>query len=649
MKQPPTLPQGRSLQNRYQIRQKLGAGGYGSVYLAYDSRLGGRKIAIKELHNASPEAQKLFAHEAQLLASLNHAGLVRVYDLFTENGVSYLVMDYIEGRDLLEVILEADKSRRPLAVAQVLEWMIQVCEAVSYLHSQKPPIVHRDIKPGNIRLNSSGRAMLVDFGISKVDPKAKTQMMAKAVSLGFSPPEQYAGGGGTDTRSDIYALGATLYCLLTIQMPPDGFERLTEGKPLLPARQFNPAIPATLETVVQKAMDLNSLHRFQNGAEMLAALQQVRGRGQAATPYPLAPAAAQQPAFVRCGRCGLVSRPGARFCGRCGNSFEGSRCGQCGAVARPGARFCALCRAPISSNPVQPTPTPAPLAPSFQPYLAVADKQFAAGQYTQALVAYEKARQLGATAPALYVNLSRCYLEIKQLSEAIDILEMGVRQHPQQAHLQTQLALAYLAANKNSQGLQTLELAYQLNPNDEIVALLLGNIYYDMGNHGKALPIFEKLQLTPSRSTEIRGKLVMCYLATNRLPQAENLLQILKQENPKELNFVLLTGIVYHKKGQPAQALKELQKVVRQDPKQFMAFYYMGDIYFEQQKWTDAVAAYQKCANLNPRDGDPQAKLAACYMQLKKPQQALDALQMALKIDPKNKLAQQIVAELSSP
>ena len=645
-KPPLTLPQGRLLQKRYQIVKKLGAGGYGSVYLAHDSRLGGRNIAIKELHSASVEAQKLFAHEAQLLASLNHAGLARVYDLFTENGVSYLVMDYIEGRDLLEVILEADKKRRPLVVEQVLDWMIQVCEAVSYLHNQKPPIVHRDIKPGNIRLNSSGRAMLVDFGISKVDPKAKTQMMAKAVSLGFSPPEQYSGGGGTDTRSDIYALGATLYCLLTIQMPPDGFERLTEGKPLLPPRQFNPAIPAALETVVQKAMDLNSLRRYQNGAEILAALQQVRG--QTATPYSLASAVPQKSAFVRCGRCGLVSRPGARFCGRCGNSLEGNHCGQCGAVSRPGARFCALCRTPIPANPVQPVLTPPP-ALSPAPYLAMADKQFAAKQYPQALLAYEKARQLGATHPSLYVNLSRCYLETKQLSEAIDILEIGARQHPQQAHLQTQLALAYLAANKNSQGLQTLESAYQLNPDDEIVATLLSNLYYDMGKHTKALPILEKLQPKSPRSTEIGSKLVMCYLATNRLQQAENLLKSLKQETPRELTFIFLTGIVYHKKGQPDQALKELQKVVKQDPQHFLAFYYLGDIYFDQKKWAEAIVAYQKCTNLNSRDGDPYAKLSLCYLQLKKFHQALDALQKALQVDPNNKLAQQIALELSGP
>lgn len=645
-KPPSTLPQGKLLQQRYQIAQKLGAGGYGSVYLAYDSRLGGRKIAIKELHSASAEAQKLFAHEAQLLASLNHAGLARVYDLFTENGISYLVMDYIEGRDLLEVILEADKTRRPLVVEQVLDWMIQVCEAVSYLHNQKPAIVHRDIKPGNIRLNSSGRAMLVDFGIAKVDPKAKTQMMAKAVSLGFSPPEQYSGGGGTDTRSDIYALGATLYCLLTIQMPPDGFERLTEGKPLLPLRQFNRAIPAALETVVHKAMDLNSLHRYQNGAEMLTALQQVRG--QPATPYSLAPAVPKRSAFVRCGRCGLVSRPGARFCGRCGNSLEGNRCGQCGAVARPGARFCALCRTPIPSNPIQPVLTPPP-APSFEPYLVMADKQFAAKQYTQALLAYEKARQLGATNPSLYVNLSRCYLEMKQLSEAIEILETGVRQHPQQAQLQTQLALAYLAANKNSQGLQTLELAYQLNPSDEIVATLLSNLYYDIDNYAKALPILEKLYPKSPRSTEIGSKLVMCYLATNQLQQAENLLKSLRQENPHELTFIFLTGIVCYKKGQTNQALKELQKVVKQDPKHFLAFYFLGDIYLEQKKWSEAIVAYQKCTNLNPRDADPYAKLSLCYLQLKKLQQVLDALQKALQIDPNNKLAQQIVAELSGP
>ncbi|MGC9349922.1 MAG: serine/threonine protein kinase, partial [Anaerolineae bacterium] len=204
----PTLKLGYTLQGRYRILRKLASGGFGSVYLADDMRLRGRRVAIKELSDPAPAARRLFQQEAVVLASLSHPGLVRVSDFFAEGRSHYLVMDYIEGEDLLELAIEAEKAHELLPVDQVCEWMLQVCDAVAYLHAQVPSIVHRDIKLNNIRLSKSGQAVLVDFGIAKVDPKAKTEMMAKAVSEGYSPPEQYAGPNGTDTRSDVYALGA---------------------------------------------------------------------------------------------------------------------------------------------------------------------------------------------------------------------------------------------------------------------------------------------------------------------------------------------------------------------------------------------------------------------------------------------------------
>jgi serine/threonine-protein kinase len=148
----PTLPLGYSLGGgRYKIGKKLGEGGYGSVYLAQDTRLGTRQVAIKELLEPSPEAEKLFAHEAALLSSLNHPGLVRVSDFFGEGRSHYLVMDYIDGRDLLELAIQAEQGKRMLSADKAAAWILQVCEAVAYLHSQRPPVIHRDIKPGNIR------------------------------------------------------------------------------------------------------------------------------------------------------------------------------------------------------------------------------------------------------------------------------------------------------------------------------------------------------------------------------------------------------------------------------------------------------------------------------------------------------------------
>ncbi len=352
----PTLPFGTVLQKRYQLRKKLGGGGFGAVYLAQDIRLN-RLVAVKELLHPSSTAQALFRQEAAVLAQLDHPSLVKVSDFFAEGRSYYLVMDYIAGRDLLDLAVEASESRNRLPLAQIARWMLQTCDAVAYLHTLTPPIIHRDIKPANIRLDQYERAILVDFGIAKIDPKAKTQSMAQAISQGFSPPEQYEGGGHTDTRSDVYALGATAYCLLTLTPPPDSFARASNNRGLKPLTQFDPHIPKALEAVVFKALSLSRSQRYQNAGELLQALRAAtegiptRGshpldaRAQAAKPAP----SIGTPKTTICPSCGVAYRASARFCPNCGYSLQpGVTCPQCGAVNRPGARFCTQCGAMLA-------------------------------------------------------------------------------------------------------------------------------------------------------------------------------------------------------------------------------------------------------------------------------------------------------------
>lgn len=637
----PTLPLGYGLSGgRYKIVRKLGEGGYGSVYLAQDTRLGKRQVAIKELHEPSPEAQQLFSHEAALLSSLNHPGLVRVSDFFGEGRSHYLVMDYIEGRDLLDLALEADQARHLLPADKVAEWILQVCEAVAYLHGQKPPIIHRDIKPGNIRLSKDERAMLVDFGIAKVDPRAKTQLIAKAVSIGFSPPEQYAGGGGTDTRSDVYALGATLYCLLTVTPPPDSFERLTRDAPLIPPRRINLAISQELEEVVVKAMSLNSLQRYQDAGEMLAALQAAMGRRVA--PPPGIPSVVR-PAGVTCSYCSHPVRRNSRFCPRCGTRLGGTqRCPSCGATCRPGARFCSRCRTSLSAAPVAPQRD---LRRASQ-HLAQGDTYAKASQFAQAASEYERAMALGADDTRVYVSLGRCYIQLDRLDDAITLLENGARKYAKDAAVHTQLAMAYLGAGKFSQGLQTLELAYQLAPDNDDLALLLVGIYFDAGRQAKATPILERILRRRPRDPNLRARLAVCYLMADRLGEAERLVKDLQRESPSQAELSFLMGMINLKKGKSKEALKDFQKAIRQDPRHALAHYFMGEVYFDQKKWKDALAAYQRCADANPRDADPQARMCLCYLALHKPAEALAALQRALQIDPQNQMANQIAAEL---
>jgi serine/threonine protein kinase len=265
------LSTGQILNTRYRIVGLLAQGGFGAVYRAWDLNLNA-PCALKESFDTLPEAVRQFAREASLLANLRHLNLPRVTDHFSLPGQGqYLVMDFVEGEDLQALL---DQAGGPLPEAQVLAWITQICDALSYLHSQNPPVIHRDIKPANIKITPHGQAMLVDFGIAKVfDPSAKTTRGAWAVTAGYSPPEQYGHGGATDARTDIYALGATLYALLTGQEPPDSVNVMSgNAPPPLPAHNLNSRVAPTVSAAIEKAMQLNRAQRYQAAAEFKIAL-----------------------------------------------------------------------------------------------------------------------------------------------------------------------------------------------------------------------------------------------------------------------------------------------------------------------------------------------------------------------------------------
>ncbi len=248
----------------------MGQGGFGAVYLAHDLTLN-RPCALKENLETSDEVRRQFMREAQLLANLNHPNLPRVIDYFILAGQGqYLVMDYVEGEDLQDML---DRTAQPLPEAQALDWIGQVCDALTYLHQHNPPIIHRDIKPDNIRITPRGQAMLVDFGIAKIfDGQAQTTAGARAFTPGYSPPEQY-GKAPTDERSDIYALGATLYTLLTNQTPPDSVDLLTgSAPPLLPVHLTNPNATLPVGMAITRAMEPERSRRFRSVADFKDAL-----------------------------------------------------------------------------------------------------------------------------------------------------------------------------------------------------------------------------------------------------------------------------------------------------------------------------------------------------------------------------------------
>jgi len=262
------LAPGTTLWSRYHILELVARGGQGSIYKAEDVRLAGRLCAIKEVISdlsASKEyqeqLQEQFHREASILARLDHPNLPKVSDFFFYNGRDYLVMDFIPGHDLREIIEEHRAEQTFIPEKRVLEWANQILDALIYLHSQVPPILHRDIKPANIKLTPSGPLKLVDFGLVKVmvpdDNRTVTVLQGKG-TVQYTPMEQYGGDTGhTDARSDVYSLGATLFHLLTLSPPMEAKERFLYPQKQQSLRAVNPAVTLQTEEVILHALKMH--------------------------------------------------------------------------------------------------------------------------------------------------------------------------------------------------------------------------------------------------------------------------------------------------------------------------------------------------------------------------------------------------------
>lgn len=264
------LTNGTILYDRYKIVELVGQGGMGAVYRAEDVRLKGRTCAIKEVvpdqeDEAFEQTSAQFYREASTLARLDHPNLPKVSDYFTDGGREYLVMDFVPGHDLRELVNDARRQGHFLPEAQVLGWMEQLSDALVYLHNQDPPVLHRDIKPSNIKLTPGGAIKLVDFGLVKLlvadDMRTVTVVQGRG-TVQYTPLEQYGGDTGyTDVRSDIYALGATLYHLLTGQAPVDAKQRFLKPGSLVPLHSINADVSARTERTVMQCMAMHPSDR----------------------------------------------------------------------------------------------------------------------------------------------------------------------------------------------------------------------------------------------------------------------------------------------------------------------------------------------------------------------------------------------------
>lgn len=263
------IKRGDLINNRYKILEIMGQGGMGTLYRALDENLG-VEVALKENLFTTDEYARQFKLEAVLLANLRHENLPRVSDHFViKDQGQYLVMDYIEGEDLRE---RMDRIGT-LSAHEMIVIGATICDALSYMHAQTPPVLHRDLKPGNVKITPEGKIFLVDFGLAKVAHGTRaTTTGARAMTPGYSPPEQY-GGARTDERSDVYSLGATLYAAATGFIPEDSLARTMEQDELTPVRKRNPKVSRRLANVIEKTLEVHPDDRYQTAEELKKALR----------------------------------------------------------------------------------------------------------------------------------------------------------------------------------------------------------------------------------------------------------------------------------------------------------------------------------------------------------------------------------------
>ncbi|HJR09346.1 MAG TPA: serine/threonine-protein kinase [Pyrinomonadaceae bacterium] len=267
------------LQNRYLVTEQIAQGGMGAVYVATDQRFQST-VALKETFFDDPNLRRAFEREAHLLNRLRHPALPKVSDHFLESDGQFLVMEYIPGKDLAELLVERGTA---FPVADVLAWADELLDALDYLHTQESPIVHRDIKPQNLKLTPRGHIVLLDFGLAKGMSLQLSRVSATASSVfgysrNYAPLEQIQ-GAGTDVRSDLYSLGATLYHLMTGATPPDALTRATavlnaQPDPLRPANEVHGQVPVAVAGVLARAMSQSAAGRPQTASGMRAELRQ---------------------------------------------------------------------------------------------------------------------------------------------------------------------------------------------------------------------------------------------------------------------------------------------------------------------------------------------------------------------------------------
>jgi serine/threonine protein kinase/cytochrome c-type biogenesis protein CcmH/NrfG len=648
------LPLGTILDGKFKIVQVLGEGGMGTVYKVEQVGKAGYFRAVKELiisPNTPADERKSaierFDKEIDLLFNLKHPLIPSLILSFQERGNYYFVMEFVPGRSL-EKILE--DSKVPLDEVQVINWMMQVCEALSYIHSRTPPIILRDLKPGNIMITPEGNVQLIDFGIArKFDPNKRTNT-ENLGTISYASPEHLgsitapgqkrsAANPGklvqTDARSDIYSLGATMYHLLTnhepepIQTPPAG--SILAKNPRLRTVRIGNRVVCPVEQVIIKSMQQDPAKRFQNTEAMRVALQQC-------LPNSATPATVHIPAIspnativvpvgeVICPKCGFHNRPGAKFCKRDGQPLI-----QGATAVPPRVSAQAMSRATLPPRPAHAAVQPSRVAGNATqarnqqgPYRL--GLQFMNSKnYQEAINQFKMAQVPGNNSYDVLYNLGRAYRQYGQsvknndkslftenMKFAAEHFEQAVALKPSAIDAYFQLGMTYHDLGLFDKAIASFKYALQYSPNDSAIYYQLGTVAMDQFYDREAEAYFlEGLKI-----------------------------------NPDHTLILLALGRLYIRMNQSSAAISVLIQVTQRDPAMWEGWYELGRAHMKARKWNSALSALEQARQWNFEEAEIYSAMANCYLKTNKKAEARQMVRESLQRDPNNIEANRLQKQL---
>ena len=648
------LPLGTILDGKFKIVQVLGEGGMGTVYKVEQVGKPGYFRAVKELiinpnmpADERKSAIERFDKEIDLLFNLKHPLIPSLILSFQERGNYYFVMEFVPGRNL-EKMLEDAKA--PLDEDQVINWMMKVCEALTYIHTRTPPIILRDLKPGNIMITPDGNVQLIDFGIArKFDPNKRTNT-ENLGTISYASPEHLgsitapgqkrsAANPGklvqTDARSDIYSLGATMYHLLTnhepdpIQTPPAG--SILAKNPRLHTVKIGNRVVCPIEQVIIKAMQQDPAKRFQNAEAMRVALQHC-------LPNSAAPATLQIPAIspnativvpvgeVICPKCGFHNRPGAKFCKRDGQPLL-----QGATAVPPRVNMQASARATLPPRPAQRVVQPssvaanAPLPGNPQAAYRLGLQFMNNKNYTEAINQFKMAQVPGNDSYDVLYNLGRAYRQYGQ----------SVKNNDKNLFTENMKFAA-----------EHFEQAVALKPNAIDTYFQLGMTYHDLGLYDKAIASFKRaLQYSPNDSA------IYYQLGTVAMDQfydreAEAYFLEGLKINPDHVLILIALGRLYIRTNQSTAAISVLRQVTQRDPAMWEGWYELGRAHMKAREWKLALSALEQARQWNFEEADIYSAMANCYLKTNKKAEARQMVRESLQRDPNNIEANRLQKQL---